>query len=308
MFLRWIFNALIAIGLTVGMSEARASSPKIVVSIKPVHSLVAGVMGVTSEPYLVVKGTGSPHTQVLRPSAAKALSDADLVFWIGPQLERFLEKPLATLAARSRVVTLAREPNLNLLPFRASHHSNSDHGHYGGESLDPHLWLDPRNATSIVDIVVRELGTLDPGHASRYRDNGHRLVRRIEKLDRDLRRSLGPLSSRPFVVYHDAFGYFVRAYGLTAAGFVTLTPERPPGARHLRDLRETMGRFGVHCVFREPGVEPRVLKVLREGLDVRIGVLDPLGIQLEPGPDLYFHMMRNNARALVDCLRMPGHG
>lgn len=283
--------ALPGIALALAFGAAAAGEPRVAVSIKPIHSLIAAVMDGVAEPYLIVAGAASPHAYALRPSAAKALSRAALVFWVGPEMERFLEKPLAALAGKA--VRLAGDPRLTAVARRA------------GDGGDPHLWLDPANARAIAAVAVTELSAIDPGHAALYRANGDRLTRRIDALDRDLRARLEPLSATPFVVFHDAYRYLERAYGLNAVAFVTTAPERPPGARHLHRLRLKMRRMGVRCLFREPQFEPRLIAALTDGSEVRVGVLDPLGAQLEAGPDLYFRLMRANADSLVACLAGP---
>lgn len=289
---RRLIAAVPGVALALAFGAAAAGEPRVAVSIKPIHSLIAAVMDGVAEPYLIVAGTASPHAYALRPSDAKALSRAALVFWVGPEMERFLDKPLAALAGKT--VRLAGHPRLTAVARRA--------GDGGG---DPHLWLDPANARAIAAVAVTELSAIDPGHAALYRGNGDRLTRRIDALDRDLRARLEPLSTTPFVVFHDAYRYLERAYGLNAVGFVTTAPERPPGARHLHRLRLKMREMGVRCLFREPQFEPRLIAVLTARSEVRVGVLDPLGAQMEAGPDLYFRLMRANADALVRCLAGP---
>ncbi len=293
---RPLIAAVPGVALALAFGAAAAGEPRVAVSIKPIHSLIAAVMDGVAEPYLIVAGAASPHAYALRPSDAKALSRSMLVFWVGPEMERFLDKPLAALAGKT--VRLAGHPRLTALPRRAEDGGTGEHG--GG--ADPHLWLDPANARAIAAVAVTELSTIDPGHAALYRGNGDRLTRRIDALDRDLRATLEPLSTTPFVVFHDAYRYLERAYGLNAVAFVTTAPERPPGARHLHQLRLKMREMGVRCLFREPQFEPRLIAVLTVRSEVRVGVLDPLGAQLEAGPDLYFRLMRANADALVACL------
>jgi zinc transport system substrate-binding protein len=280
------------VALALAFGAAAAGEPRVAVSIKPIHSLIAAVMDGVAEPYLLVAGAASPHAYALRPSDAKALSRSTLVFWVGPEMERFLDKPLGALAGKA--VRLAGHPRLTAVARRA-----------GDGGADPHLWLDPANARAIAAVAVMELSAIDPGHAALYRANGDRLTRRIDALDRDLRARLEPLSTTPFVVFHDAYRYLERAYGLNAVAFVTTAPERPPGARHLHRLRLKMRQMGVRCLFREPQFEPRLIAVLTARSEVRVGVLDPLGAQMEAGPDLYFRLMRANADALVRCLAGP---
>lgn len=295
---RSLIAAVSGVALALACGAAAAGEPRVAVSIKPIHSLIAAVMDGVAEPTLIVAGAASPHAYALRPSDARALSRAALVFWVGPEMERFLEKPLAALAGRA--VGLAGDPRLTALARRAGDGGAGEHG-----GADPHLWLDPANARAIAAVAVTELSAIDPGHAPLYRGNGDRLMRRIDALDRDLRARLGPVSKMPFVVFHDAYRYLERAYGLNAVAFVTAAPERPPGARHLHRLRLRMRQSGVRCLFREPQFEPRLIAALTAGSGVRVGVLDPLGARMEAGPDLYFRLMRANADALVRCLSPP---
>ncbi len=295
MVLKPLIAAVPGVAFALAFGAAAAGEPRVAVSIKPIHSLIAAVMEGVAEPHLIVAGAASPHAYALRPSDAKALSRAKLVFWVGPEMERFLDKPLAALAGK--VVRLAAHPRLTAPTARAEDGGEGEHA-----GADPHLWLDPANARAIAAVAVAELSAIDPGHAALYRGNGERLIRRIDALDRELRTRLEPLSTTPFVVFHDAYRYLERAYGLNAVGFVTPAPERPPGARRLHQVRLKMRRMGVRCLFREPQFQPRIIAALTAQSGVRVGVLDPLGAALEAGPGLYFRLMRANADALVRCL------
>jgi zinc transport system substrate-binding protein len=257
----------------------------------------------------------SPHAYALRPSAARALRNADIVFWVGPALEGFLDKPLKALPEGARIVRLSEHTLLKRLPLRSGHdHGSEDeekHDHDGEPSktiYDPHLWLDPRNARAIVALAVAELSAKAPLNAGQYQDNGARLSRRLENLMLELDLLLAPVARRPFMVFHDSFQYLEKAYNLNMAGYLTPSPEQSTGARWMKEVRARIQRLGVRCLFREPSFEARpVIALAREkGLDV--GVLDPLGAGLEPGVDLYFRMMRENARSLAACLEKPRNG
>ncbi|MHA1568979.1 MAG: zinc ABC transporter substrate-binding protein [Alphaproteobacteria bacterium] len=272
---------------------SRAARPLVVASITPIHSLAAGVMRGVGAPRLLVAGGGSPHNAWLKPSAARALAAADIVFWAGPGLEAFLGKPLAALAAGAKVVELAAVSGLR-------RQANSD----------PHVWLDPANARAMVSAMVTALAEADPANTPTYVANGIRLAKRLAALDRDLAAALAPVRAVPYVVFHDAYGHFEQRYGLANAAAVTIRPDRPPGARQARDIRnlllaEADGR-GVRCLFAEPQFAPALAARLVEGTGVRLGVLDPLGAGLAPGPEAYFTLMRRLARAFVTCLSPPG--
>jgi zinc transport system substrate-binding protein len=304
-----VASLLLAGILTASWPLAADATPRVVVSILPVHSLVADVMQGVARPVLIVRGYGSPHTYQMRPSDAAALADADIVFWIGESLETFLSKPLSALAHKAHVVTLSESEGMRLLPNRTgglwqtpSHSAAAPRDDHAHSRFNPHIWLDTGNAERIVAVAVRELSAVDPANATRYHENGARLTARIEQLDRELRQTLSPVRSIPYLVFHDAFQYMEERYGLDVVGAITISPERLPTARHLQELRKAIKRLGVRCVFREPEFQSPLIATVTEHSGARLAVLDPLGASLEPGPDVYIRMMRVNATALVDCL------
>jgi zinc transport system substrate-binding protein len=312
--------------LCLGLSTASAwaadlRSPKVVVSIKPIHSLVAGVMQGVAEPRLLVTGGGSPHGYVLRPSEARGLADADLVVWVGGEMESFMVKPLSTLGRNARQLELAEELESQLLPLREGgsweahahaggdhepeaaerHEEHERHGEHG--EYNQHLWLDPQLAQQIVTKTGDALADIDPAHGNQYRENAARLKERLGSLDARLKAKLAPVKKVPYVVFHDAYQYFETAYGLNAVGSVTIDPERRPGARRIREIREKIKELNARCVFSEPQFEPRLVATVIEGTGARTGVLDPLGARLPAGPESYFLLLNALADNLVAGLR-----
>lgn len=285
--------------------SASQPGPQVVVSIKPIHALVAGVMSGVGEPYLLVKGAGSPHGYVLRPSEARALSHADLIIWVGHSLESFLEKPLTTLGRNAQQLELTEVFASQLLPLRsggsweaAGHQEHDEHA-----GLNPHFWLDPRLAKQLVVEVATVLAKLDPVHQANYRANAEDLSLRLVRLHGQLQLKLAPIKAVPYVVFHDAFQYFEAAYGLNAVGSLAVNPERQPGAKRIRQMREKIKVLQVHALFSEPQFEPRLIVTLAEGSDVKIGVLDPLGVDLPVGVESYFLLMNRLADNLLLNLR-----
>ncbi len=278
--------AMLAI-LLVMLAQAAAAAPKVVVSIKPLHSLVAAVMEGVGSPTLLLPGAASPHGHSLRPSGARALAGADIVFWLGPELEAFLERPLAALAGRERVVGLGALPELTHPPDRLA---------------DAHVWLSTANAGAIAAAAARVLAARDPENAASYAANGADLAVRLQALDAELHALLAPVALRPFVVFHDAYRYFVAAYGLNEVAAVAVDPERRPGARRLIEVRARIAATGARCVFTEPQLSPALAATVVEGTGARLAHLDPLGADLKPGAALYFTLMRRLGTALADCL------
>ena len=278
---------------------AVAEAPSVFVTIKPIHGLAAGVMAGVAKPYLLITGGGSPHHRTLKPSAARQLARADLVVWIGDRLETFMQRPIAALASAKAVVELQSLPDLIRWPARELddwHHTDND------ADVDPHLWLDPRNAERIVAHLAERLGRIDPANATRYRANAQAMGIRLRDLDQSLQARLAPYKNKPFILFHDGYQYFERRYGLASIGAVALSPERPSGARHLTAIRRRIAETGATCLFTEPQFPPAMARRLAEDTALQIGQLDPLGADLVPGPDSYFALMDNLVRDLVTCL------
>ncbi len=269
-----------------GFPALAGTSISVSVSIKPLHSLVAAVMEGVAVPGLLVTGAASPHGFTLRPSVARMLEGSDLVFRIGPGLEGALDRPLEVLAKKAKVIDLIADPGILAL-----------------KDGDPHFWLDPVNAGAAVKRIYKELSKADPAHGPVFERNMLRLLLRLKTLHKELKILLAPVSKTPFVVLHDAYGHLARAYGLNVAGSVSATPDRRPGARHMRELKKKIKRLGIRCLFREPGFSRSSLDLLASSPEIKIGVLDPLGAELEAGPELYFRLMKKNTASLVSCLK-----
>lgn len=287
------------------LAPAAVAAPAVVASIKPVHSLVAGVMQGVGAPHLIVQGGASPHSTSLRPSAAAALESAAVVVWVGPELEVFLAPALETLAGEATLVALAEVPGLTRLPYRQEEEEKEEEEHHHDHhhsAIDMHLWLDPDNAKAMVVAIAEALGAADPANAARYGANAAALAERLDSLAAGIEESLAPVKEVPFVVFHDAFQYFDRRFGLNTVGSITVNPERPPGAARLREIQHKIAALGARCVFAEPQFDSGLVQVAVEGSGAGTASLDPLGADIADGPELYFELLRRNAASLEACL------
>jgi zinc transport system substrate-binding protein len=291
-----------------GSGGHAAEPPRVVATINPVHSLVAGVMAGVGKPYLLIRGGASPHTYVLRPSDARALDRAKVIFWVGEELETFLTRPLKALGGKAKIVALAEAKGVTLLKLREGGvwepHAHEEHGHeeHGHAAYNPHIWLDPVNAKAMVDAIAAALSEADPANAGAYHVNAATLRARLDRLDAALAARLAPVRTRPFIVFHDAYPYFERRYGLNGAGSITLSPERQPGARRLAAIRARIRARHIRCVFAEPQFRPHLVRTVTEGTGAKGAVLDPLGAAVPTGPEAYFTIMDRLAKDLADCL------
>jgi zinc transport system substrate-binding protein len=290
-------------------AESRAGA-KVVASIAPVHSLVARVMQGAGTPHLLLPPGASPHDHALRPSDAAALERAALVFWVGPRLVPWLERPLATLAAGARVVRLADTPGLTLLAIRkGAVFEARDHGSEPAveeDEADPHLWLDPSNAKLWLGTIAAALAGADPARRALYLANAEAARAELDALAAEIDARLAPVRGRPFVVFHDSFHYFEHRFGIEAAGAVAPGDARAPGPARIARIRDRIRALGVVpgavCLFHEPQFRSAVVATVAAGTGVRIALLDPLGASLRPGPDLYPDLLRGLAESLAGCL------
>ena len=327
--MRAVKSALLASTFLFTSTAVATADVKVVASIKPVHSLVASVMQGVSEPGLLVKGAGSPHTYSLKPSQAKELQAADIVFWMSHDLEAFLENSIESIAKNAKAVSLMDSHGLIKLNFREGgafdahdhghddhgddkhddhgHDKHDDHGHdkhddHGHDEVDPHVWLDPQNAKSLVHEIEEHLAEIDPSNAVKYAANAKAVMKKLDALTKEIEADLKPIRERGYVVFHDAYQYFEKRFGVSAVGSITVSPEILPGAERVSELRDKVKSLNASCVFSEPQFEPKLVKTITENTDASTGVLDPLGTNIKDGPELYFTLIRNMAKSLKDCL------
>lgn len=308
-----VVSALVA---TLGGASAQAV--EVVVTIKPLHALVARVMTGAGTPHLLVQGGLSPHMYALRPSDAAKLNAADIFVRMSDAMEPFTARIVKSLRGRVQVLTLQDTPGLRLLPRRTgatfaesadAHGQTHGHGHGHGHdhgTVDGHAWLDPINAKLMADRIAETLGAKAPAEAATFRANAAQLKAELDALSAELAHELAPVAGKPYIVFHDALQYFEQRYGLKAVGSIAVSPEIAPGARRLSLLRQQIASLKAECVLAEPQLDTRLVNAVIEGTGARLGTIDPEGIGIAPGPDHYFALLRTLARDLKACLAPTG--
>ena len=298
-------------GIAAALVPAAAADLSVVVTIKPLHALVARVMGGSGAPRLLVQGGLSAHSYALKPSDAARLNAADVFFRMSDIMEPFTARVTKSLPMRVQVVTLQDTPQLLLLQRRtgASFEGNGrgngreqGHGSHDHDAIDGHAWLDPMNAKLMADRIAETLAAKAPARAAAFRANAARLKSDLDALSAELARELAPIAGKSYIVLHDALQYFELRYDLKPVGAITVSPEVPPSAWRLTALRARIGQGGVNCVFAEPQFDTRLVSAVAEGTSARVGTIDPEGSRIEPGADHYFTLLRNLAKDLKACL------
>jgi len=307
------------IGLLAFSTLAKADL-KVVTSIKPIHSLAGYIMDGVGSPGLIVDGYNSPHSFQLKPSHAKMLEQADIIFWIGEDLENFLEKPLATIAMKAKKIELLEINGIKKLKFRErnifdehddhghdakkeEHDDDDDHGHdakkeehddhegHGHGEYDPHIWLDPINAKVILNEITEHLIEDDSKNTATYKSNLAKALAKIDKLIIDVITETN--TDLSYVVFHDAYQYYENRFNVNILGAMTVNPDVMPGAEQIHEIHEVIEHDNVSCILSEPQFNPDIIKSIAKDTSVKTGVLDPLGANLKPGKNLYFDLIRN---------------
>lgn len=287
---------------------------RLLTSIKPLQLIAAAVQDGVGTPEVLLPPGASPHHYALRPSDVRRVREADLLYWIGPDMEGFLPR---VLGGRDKPDVAVQElPGLSLRHFGDEHdehghgkhaheqeHADEDHDHdHRPGSLDAHLWLLPANARVIAARMAADLARLDAANAARYTANLQAFEARLDALDERIRPRLTALQSKPYFVFHEAFDYFEAAYGLKHAGVFSVLGEVQPGARHVAAMRQRLQQAGPSCVFSEPPLRPRLAETLSAGLPVKLAELDALGGNLPVSATGYEQLLENLANGLTECL------
>ena len=312
------------LSLFIIFSPAKADI-KVVASIKPIHSLASYLMDGVGKPDLIVDGYASPHGFAMKPSHAKMLQNADLIFWVGEDLESFLEKPLKSIAKKAEKIELMEIKGLNKLEFRERNifEGHDDHGHdehkkedehkehghkedkhddhheHAHGEHDPHIWLDPMNAKVILKEMAEHLIENDQENASTYKANLKKALKDLDKLTKKVKSELN--KDFKSIVFHDAYQYFEKRFDVNVLGAFTVNTDVLPGAEQLSEIREIIEHDKVSCVFSEPQFNPDIINAVAKDMNIKTGVLDPLGATLTPGKTLYFDLISNMSKSFKSC-------
>ncbi|MFB0710511.1 zinc ABC transporter substrate-binding protein ZnuA [Buttiauxella noackiae] len=308
-------NSFLCAALTTAFLGAATvpAEAAVVASIKPLGFIAAAIAdGVTPTEVLLPDGA-SEHDYALRPSDVKRLQSADLVVWVGPEMEAFMQKSVKQLAEQKQV-QLAALPGVKPLLMKGDDYDehgheghdhsaeNSDEDHHHGE-YNMHIWLSPEVARLSAVAIHDKLVELMPQNRAKLDANLQTFELGLANIDKQIGSVLAPLKGKGYFVFHDAYGYFEKHYGLTPLGHFTVNPEIQPGAQRLHDIRTQLVAQKAVCVFAEPQFRPAVINAVARGTNVRSGTLDPLGIEVKLGKDSYMQFLSGLANQYASCLK-----
>ncbi|MDC3280005.1 zinc ABC transporter substrate-binding protein [Gammaproteobacteria bacterium] len=292
--------------------SVKADGPRVVADIAPIHSLVSMVMDGVGQPQLLVPQNISPHHYSMRPSEAEALQGAQLVVYVGHDMSPWLKPVLQTLAASASALDLSNVDNVMQLSYRegpifadhdeAGHDDHEAHAHHDHGGIDPHMWLDPMNAKLWLYAIAAELIRIDPENKDRYNENARSSSRAITLAMAQAEDHLASGNGNGFLVYHDAYHYFEKRFNRDAVGTISAGDASKPSAKRLSELKALFGTQGISCVLTEPQHSSKIVDSVFGGFKPTIGVVDPIGIDLELGSNLYPQLLENIALSIAQCV------
>ena len=302
--------ALTAFSVTASLTFSAQAN--VVASLKPVGFIAAAIAdGVTPVDVLLPDGA-SEHDYALRPSDAKRLKNADLVVWIGPEMEAFMAKSAAELPAKKNLAIVDINGVKPLLisggededehTAEKSEQPDADaHHHHHGE-FNMHLWMSPEIARKTAVAIHEKLLELMPQDKAKLDANLQQFEVALADTDKRVSAQLAPVRNKGYFVFHDAYTYFEKHYGLSPTGHFTVNPEIQPGAQRLHQIRTQLVEQKAVCVFAEPQFRPAVIDAVARGTQVRKGTLDPLGTDISLAKDSYVKFLSQLSSQYASCL------
>ncbi|MFV9669305.1 zinc ABC transporter substrate-binding protein ZnuA [Pantoea sp. KXB25] len=303
--------ALSALSVTALLSLPAHSD--VVASIKPVGFIASAIAdGVTPVEVLLPDGA-SEHDYSLRPSDAKRLKNADLVVWVGPEMEAFMAKSVAELPAQKNLAMVNIDGVKPLLisggededehaAEKSEEQAAEAHHHHHGE-FNMHLWLSPEIARKTAVAIHGKLLELMPQDKAKLDANLQQFEVALADTNKRVSAQLAPVKNKGYFVFHDAYTYFEKQYGLSPAGHFTVNPEIQPGAQRLHQIRTQLVEQKAVCVFAEPQFRPAVIDAVARGTQVRKGTLDPLGTDISLAKDSYVKFLSQLSSQYESCLK-----
>ncbi|OBU35508.1 zinc ABC transporter substrate-binding protein [Photobacterium phosphoreum] len=280
----------------------------VVTTVKPLNLIVSELtQGAATSEFVIPAGT-SPHDYALRPSDVRKLKQADLVVWVGPELESFLVK---TMASKPENVALSQQHDISFRYYAEDEQEHAGHedehaGHEGHQhnhqGIDPHLWLGPEQAIQAANVITKALIKYDPLHKNTYTANLSTFTTDVQQAVSQLNKQLKPLNNKGYYVFHDGYGYFEQQFKLDNLGHFTVEPDRRPGAKTLLSIRQALTNNEAYCVFSEPQFSPAVVKSVTKGTNVKIGTLDPMATDIVEGKGGYVRFLNELGERFSKCL------
>lgn len=292
----------------------------VLASVKPLGFIASSIANGVTDTQVLVPAGASPHDYSLKLSDIQKVKSADLVLWVGEDIDAFLDKPISQID-RKKVITIADITEVEPLLTKAHHehfHEDGDHDHkhehkhehkgghehehHEGLTTNWHVWYSPAISQIVAQKVADKLTAQFPDKKDLIAKNLADFNRTLTEQGDKIKAQLAPFKDKGFFVFHDAYGYFNDAYGLKQTGYFTINPLVAPGAKTLAHIKEEIAEHRVNCLFAEPQFTPKVIESLAKGTSVNVGRLDPIGDGVKLGENSYANFLQATADSYAQCL------
>ena len=305
--------------LSLAMLGATAfANAEVLTTVKPLGFIASAITDGVTETKVLLPMSASPHDYSLKPSDVEKLQSAKLVVWIGEEMETFLEKSVEKLP-KEKVLTLEEVDAIKALVEHEGHdhsdhqedaHKHDDHkhehshGHDHGHDHDEnwHIWLSPTASGHVAEQIAQRLTQIYPEQKAKIAQNLADFNVALTAKNGEIEKQLAAFKDKGYYTFHDAYGYFEKAYGLNSLGSFTINPTIAPGAKTLSAIKNSIAKHQAKCLFAEPQFTPKVMDSLSKGTATNVGKLDPLGEKVELGKNAYPQFLQAMADQFSECL------
>lgn len=303
------FAACLVVIVTTTLSVSALASPIVATTIKPLQFIAAAITEEVTEPSVLVPEGQSYHHFIVRPSTVRLLREADLVVWVGPEMETYLAETIDDFA-RETVQALSL-PGLNVhylpdvetdsaadVPESGQH---AGHHHHGVSGIDPHVWLNTHNAEQIAIVLAERLSTIDPDNARKYANNLQAFQSQLQAVRATISQQLAPFQGEPYAVYHDAFQYFEQEFGLTHELVIANSDDIQPGVRKLMSLRNAFANQSLACLMEDVTSQESTINTALGRVQLARVKADTTGQNLNTSSQAYIELMSHLGLAFAQC-------
>lgn len=276
-----------------------SAKPTVVSSIYPLQQIANAIVGQPTD--IINQSYLSPHSYHVKPADIQKITDSDIVLWVGPALMPQLDKYIDKRADKKITLTATELPNIQLLENNHTHHEGEHHnGHQHEMNIDPHLWLSTDNAVVIAKSLTDSLIKLDKANTDSYQKNLQQFLTDVEKTKAKIIADFSHNPAPNYFVFHNAYAYFEKEFGIKFQGTITLHSGQSPKAKHLYQLNKQLKQMQKNCLFREPQFDSKIIKRLTDNTSVKVATLDPIGY--EKGKNIGYPMILENiAKQIISC-------
>lgn len=311
----FLLAGMLSLQLSLPLSAYAAGAKKIniVNTIKPIQALVLAIAGDRVNSDQLIPDYASPHFYSFKPSDLRKIKKANVIFRIDESMEMMLNPAFKNASPQAKLISLADFSEVKLLHVIEEHdshdhssdHNSEEHKEHGDhiQNMDMHIWTSPDNAIAMSKQIAQVLGESDPENKGYYDDNVKQLIHQIKATSLEIESQLKTVKNKPYIVFHDSWQYFSQYYGLQKSTQVSLHEGIAPGAKTLPKIRKQIQSKNIHCLFSKPGMNPKWINALTEGLEhVKSVEIDVIASSLKMSDQMYIQWLHNMGKQITSCL------